>query len=776
MLAQQAIRESVHFQANDTTWNHNNMNPQRRRKSGNAARIGLDLPSQDPRQSRTLSREHSQKRLIGLDGRIDPRLVPPHHKIGFDYPTNPSSQEYSRSTALSVRRSNSVALDFHLDEFYDKNVRSNLPITNEASVRMRSSTMPSLSELPECGSDSASIAKGDWNGTGDSQSELSGMARILPRGVTMMLNRFRDTAAPTDTISNKTAFESKSEIRARNAGLIHPRNSRKFLFDILIFIAILYLMFLVPLDVVMDVEPFNINSLLFWISRLLDTMFIFDLILNFFTAVDGGDGIAMIVDKHVIAMRYLRGWFWIDLISSIPFDLILWIASGAPQTQDHSTNYFRTTRLLRFSKIIRVLKILRVMRLQRLHLKDSTEASGLGGNPQFQMALDGGKYIAGIIYCAHWLTCIFIFILMEENAIDHKVMLLENATERYIAALYFTFTYLTTIGFGDIVAESPSQRIFMIFGLTMGSFTTTYFMSVIISLVVTKNQEKTKKRLLMNRIEEYMLYRRFPDGLKRNIREYVRLVNNNTFTDETAILRALSPELRKKCSVYKYGTFLRTIPFLQTMDNRMNSRHFIEELALQMSTVYFAADDLIARKNDFDDRCWFIELGSCKIFHSLSDERKRFKVLEAGDRFGETALISNSFVIDYYVRAISWTGMIVLHHDQFAEILALYPAARTHISSWLHHNRNKKLVHSTVTFAVVLDEMSVLTEQDKYEVMAEAPDIQLVTNFARTQTISRMTQTDESRMNPMTPVSHYVKEESPSVDLEGTTLSELEVI
>ena len=554
----------------------------------------------------------------------------------------------------------------------------------------------------------------------------------------------------------KTYFESKSMKRVRAAGLIHPRSFRKFVFDIFIFMAILYLMFMVPLDVVMDIEPFSISSGLFWVSRVLDVMFITDLVLNFYTAIDVGDGIEIVIDKKEIARRYLRGWFAIDLISSVPFDLILWLASGAPQGEE-SSGYFRTTRLLRFSKIIRVLKILRVMRLQRLsRLQDTSAASGF----QFQWLFGGGKYIAGIMYCAHWLSCIFIFILVETDAKDHKIMLLEGA-ERYIAALYFTFTYLTTIGFGDIAADTWEQRIFMIFGLTIGSFTTTYFMSVIINLVVTKNQEKTKKRLLMNRIEEYMLYRQFPDSMQRHIREYVRLVNNNTFTDEGTILKALSPELRKKCTEYNYGSFLRTVPFLTDCDRQKT--YFIEELALQMKTVYFAAEDLIARKNDFDDRCWFIELGSCKIFHCSSEERKRFKVLQVGDRFGETALISNRFVIDYYVRAISWTGLITLHHDSFAEVLALYPRARRHISEWLHQNREEKLVHSTVSYAAVLDEITVLTEQDKHEVLKEAPHIDAFA--ASTKTIS--TQTDESRMNQSNQTIHLFVEANVDPDVKS---------
>ena len=269
----------------------------------------------------------------------------------------------------------------------------------------------------------------------------------------------------------------------------------------------------------------------------------------------------------------------------------------------------------------------------------------------------------------------------------------------------YTFTYLTTVGFGDITADTVSQRIFMIFGLSIGSFTTTYFMSTIINLVVTKNQEKVKKRMLVNRVEEYILYRRLPDDLQRHIREYVRLVNSNTCTDEREILRALSPELRKRCSEYSYGNFLRRVPYL-SCSSIAHFSYFIEELALCMRQVYFAQDDLVAKKNDFDDECCFIELGSVKIFQHVADEDKLYKVLEVGHFFGETALLSNRFVIDYYVRAISWTGLVTLSHDDFVRVVSLFPVIRRCIRKWLENHRDQHLTHSTVAYRAVLDEMT----------------------------------------------------------------------
>lgn len=59
----------------------------------------------------------------------------------------------------------------------------------------------------------------------------------------------------------------------------------------------------------------------FYTDTVLDFLFIIDLILNFFSAIENDNG-EVIVDHKKIALLYLRGWFLIDLTSSIPITLI----------------------------------------------------------------------------------------------------------------------------------------------------------------------------------------------------------------------------------------------------------------------------------------------------------------------------------------------------------------------------------------------------------------------------------------------------------------------
>ena len=57
------------------------------------------------------------------------------------------------------------------------------------------------------------------------------------------------------------------------------------------------------------------------VDLIVDLMFIADILINFRTTyVTNGE---VVTDKQKIAVNYVKGWFVIDTIAAIPFDLLL---------------------------------------------------------------------------------------------------------------------------------------------------------------------------------------------------------------------------------------------------------------------------------------------------------------------------------------------------------------------------------------------------------------------------------------------------------------------
>lgn len=58
-----------------------------------------------------------------------------------------------------------------------------------------------------------------------------------------------------------------------------------------------------------------------WLDNVNDFVFLFDVIITSFSAYYNDDGI-LITNNKQIFINYLRGWFIIDLIASVPVNLI----------------------------------------------------------------------------------------------------------------------------------------------------------------------------------------------------------------------------------------------------------------------------------------------------------------------------------------------------------------------------------------------------------------------------------------------------------------------
>lgn len=87
------------------------------------------------------------------------------------------------------------------------------------------------------------------------------------------------------------------------------------------------------------------------IDLIVDVMFIIDILINFRTTyVNSNDEVVSHPGK--IAVHYLRGWFVIDMVAAIPFDLLL----VGKNSDEVSTSLFIFSQLMLFVFIILLIK------------------------------------------------------------------------------------------------------------------------------------------------------------------------------------------------------------------------------------------------------------------------------------------------------------------------------------------------------------------------------------------------------------------------------------
>lgn len=104
----------------------------------------------------------------------------------------------------------------------------------------------------------------------------------------------------------------------------------------------------------------------------------FDIFLNFRTAYRddrAGDNV-LVVKLSEIRRRYLRTWFFIDLISCLPI-VYIELAINATQERNAANDQGGNVKILKVLRLMRLAKLLRLARVKRVLERLEAEYTGL---------------------------------------------------------------------------------------------------------------------------------------------------------------------------------------------------------------------------------------------------------------------------------------------------------------------------------------------------------------------------------------------------------------
>lgn len=164
---------------------------------------------------------------------------------------------------------------------------------------------------------------------------------------------------------NKAAVVMEQRRQAQKGdGVIHPFSSFRWYWDIVMVLLITSHVFILPVSIAFSNHELSPG----WIvmNCFSDAIFFVDMLLNFRTGiVDFDRQEEVILDKKIIRQRYLRGWFIIDALSSIPFDYIYLIVSSY-SSDEANKGILQASRILRMFKLTKLLSLLKLLRVSRI--------------------------------------------------------------------------------------------------------------------------------------------------------------------------------------------------------------------------------------------------------------------------------------------------------------------------------------------------------------------------------------------------------------------------
>jgi len=147
-------------------------------------------------------------------------------------------------------------------------------------------------------------------------------------------------------------FDADEEVKRnlwKQRKLLPPDTPRRNAWDALLMLFVFYNLLTIPLMLLYwgdfyDELPDRITLPLFVVDRVLDCFFLADIIMNFRTFFYQGDPPVLMSSNKDIALHYMKSWFVLDLIATVPWDMI-----------DPSVRALKLTRLLRVGRIFKLL-------------------------------------------------------------------------------------------------------------------------------------------------------------------------------------------------------------------------------------------------------------------------------------------------------------------------------------------------------------------------------------------------------------------------------------
>mmetsp|Transcript_27826 Transcript_27826/g.68432 ORF Transcript_27826/g.68432 Transcript_27826/m.68432 type:complete len:550 (-) Transcript_27826:197-1846(-) len=329
--------------------------------------------------------------------------------------------------------------------------------------------------------------------------------------------------------SPRQGFRSATRRLSQLGTVLHPTSKYKRWWDLGLALCVLYNGIFCPLHVAFDLDISAAHQIMY---STVDLVFIVDVFMNFNTGFIDKNNV-LVMDHATIAQRYIHTWFAVDVISSVPVELLY---------SDEGMEKAGVMRLNKMVRLIKLAKMFSVIRLGRIHrVFNRWEIL-----PQLRYAvMDISLHVLMCVMWAHWFACAFFFCAKIDGLQEHAWFkqakqqklwngdLIEEPYTEYILSLYHAVMVMFTIDM-NFKPENNRERLLTMTAGCSGAVLVLYSLSTCVMIVQETIGLQTKSfRKRVDHLNDFIRRKSIPDNLASDlIRYYEHLRNRDHFSNE----------------------------------------------------------------------------------------------------------------------------------------------------------------------------------------------------------------------------------------------------
>ncbi|KAE9042070.1 hypothetical protein PR003_g4149 [Phytophthora rubi] len=381
-----------------------------------------------------------------------------------------------------------------------------------------------------------------------------------------------------------------------------------------------------------------------------------------------------------------RTHLWLDVATSIPLDLLLYLPPLSTSTLAKYRWFYMS--LLQLNKMPRIWEAIEVSERLTQFLNGDLNLSVSESRLHFI------RTVCVYLLSGHWIACLWFRLGLHAYEIygdswlsTYKMLPVDSfgtlseipTSRRYLRSLHFAIGSITTVFYGDVVSMNVVETVveiafivvcILIFGVLVGA-----------QGELIESNYKYKMLFEQNLVELYHFLKN--NDVPRDVRQRLRLYYTNTWLkyhghDDLEGIRGLSTLLVEDIFQYTLRDFANGVSILKSCDES-----FLRSLLTCLKHIICSPAEAVVRKGDVDRSMYFIAKGKVLV------QGPGFELVKhEGDFFGELSLLYG-IPRSATCSSLGVSLLYVLEWETYERLLADYPENR-------EHNRREWVIVSTV--------------------------------------------------------------------------------
>ncbi|KAG7572523.1 Ankyrin repeat-containing domain [Arabidopsis suecica] len=353
-------------------------------------------------------------------------------------------------------------------------------------------------------------------------------------------------------------------------------------------------------------------------DNIVNAFFAMDIIMTFFVGYLDKSTYLIVDDRKQIAFKYLRSWFLLDLVSTIPSEAAMRISS-------QSYGLFNMLRLWRLRRV-------------------SALFARLEKDRNFNYFwVRCAKLVCVTLFAVHCAAC-FYYLIAARNHDPAKTWIganIENFLEeslwmRYVTSMYWSITTLTTVGYGDLHPVNTKEMIFDIFYMLFNLGLTAYLIGNMTNLVVHGTSRTRNFRDTIQAASNFAHRNHLPPRLQDQMLAHLCLKyrTDSEGLQQQETLDALPKAIRSSISHFLFYSLMDKVYLFRGVSNDL-----LFQLVSEMKAEYFPPKEDVILQNEAPTDFYILVNGTADLVDVDSGTETIVKEVKAGDIVGEIGVL-----------------------------------------------------------------------------------------------------------------------------------------